>query len=314
MNGNEKLYEAVTGLSDDVIESAGGYKFAKKKSLAWIAYAAAACLALGLGIFGVSRMAKKPVKPIEAAIPTEQQTEKTPTARPEESPVIEKTVLYGDGKTNKFDDESYPNPGTTNISYPLRSEILKEENADCLFAVRIGLTHVYDELWTELNETWRECIADPDYQKYANMYNEWEWDKFKEMLPDEIAAYYGLSYEEFENNEGGLSKRYILMNADFQEYLKDLLPAEEFDRCVAAFDRLTEIDDEMWGSRERIGARVAEVYGNEYERLSGLGLEVELDETGLVGYLSGEQIADFPCSGLYGYCFYWIGADNIMDE
>ena len=77
---------------------------------------------------------------------------------------------------------------------------------------------------------------------------------------------------------------------------------------------MTVNDDEMWGSRERMNARNAEVLRSEYERLLSLGLNVELDENGLVGYLSGEELASFPCSDQYGYNVTWIGAENIMDE
>jgi hypothetical protein len=308
MSSKEKMYDAITGIRDDIVESAGEYGFEKKKrSFAWIGCAAAACLVMGIAAFGISRLNKAPADPMEAAVPTEQASF---TA---EAPAPEKTVLYCNG-VEQVPDEVYPNPGKTNISSPLCIEMLNPEYADCLFAVRIGLTHTYDDIWEELNEAWREYVADPDYQKYSKMYEEWEAEKFKDMLPDEIAAYYGLSYEEFDNRPEHPTRGFILMNTDFQEYLKEALDAEEAARCIEAFERMSELDNEMWGSRARISARNAEVLRSEYERLLALGLDVELGEDGLIGYLSGEQISDFPCSELYGYYISWIGANNIMDE
>ena len=305
MNNSEKMYEAITGIRDDIVENAGEYKFRKKKkSFAWIGYAAAACLVLGTAVFGISRLAKAPAKIHEASVPTEE------VAQPTDN---EKTVLYGYGK-KQYLDEFDPDPGEMNVTYPLAEEILKAENADCLFAVRIALTHTADEIWDELNEEWRELTADPDYKKYCELYEEWEKENFGEMIPEEIADYYGWTIEEFLDESVHPYRGYVIMHEDFEAYLKGQLDPEEYALCVAAHERVIVNDDEMFGSRTRIKANDTEALRGEYERLLSLGLNVELDETGLIGYLSGEELANFPCSDRYGYSVYWIGAENIMDE
>ena len=97
MSAGEKIFEAITGIRDDIIESAGEYDFKrKKKSLAWIGFAAAACLVLGAAAFGVSRLIEKPADPHEAAVPTAEAPEKTASAEfngVEEPPTYE-TFFY----------------------------------------------------------------------------------------------------------------------------------------------------------------------------------------------------------------------------
>ena len=62
MNKNEKMYDAITNIRDDIIEKAGKYSFEKKKrNFAWIGYAAAVCLLAGAAVFGLSRIAMIPV-------------------------------------------------------------------------------------------------------------------------------------------------------------------------------------------------------------------------------------------------------------
>ena len=304
MKNSEKMYDAVTGIRDDIIENAGEYKFRKKRSFAWIGYAAAACLVLGAAVFGISRLAKAPAETHEASVPTEEATQ---------APDKEKTVLYGYGK-KEYSDEFEAEPGHMNISHPLAEEILKEENSEYLFAVRISFTHTADDIWEALNEEWRELINDPDYRNYCERYEEWEKANFGEMIPEEIAEYYGWTVEEFLDESVHPYRGYVIMHEDFEAYLKEQLDPAEYALCIAAQERMTANDDEMWGSRERMNARNAEVLRSEYERLLSLGLNVELDENGLVGYLSGEELASFPCSDQYGYNVTWIGAENIMDE
>ncbi len=309
---SEKMYEAVSGISDDIIETAGEYRFEKRKrSLAWLGYAAAACLVLGAAAFGVSRLVKKPADTLQAALPTQENVISTQATNETEAP--EKTVLYCTGE--QVEDNSYPNPGEVNISHPLADEIHKEKNADCLFAVVIALTHTYDDIWDELNEEWRNAVQDPDCVKYDTMFSDWEWETFtvKEMRPDEIAAYYGLSYDEFDDRPNHPTRGYILMNEDFKEYLKDKVDPEEYARLVAAHERLDAIDDEMSGSRTRINAACDAANAAECERLKALGYDVRIEDGKLIGFLSGEQIANFPCSDIYGCCIYWIGEENIMD-
>lgn len=81
MSANEKMFDAITGIRDDIIESAGEHDFKiKKKSFAWIGIAAAACLLLGAAAFGVSRLIEKPADPHEASVPTSEAPEKTAPA------------------------------------------------------------------------------------------------------------------------------------------------------------------------------------------------------------------------------------------
>ena len=287
MNGNEKMYEAVSGIRDDLIESAGEYKFERKRrSFARIGYAAAACLVVGASLFGLSRLAKKPVNTHEAAIPTEQ----TAAAPTDNSADPEKKVLYNENENNGFADQFVPGPGKTNISYPLCERITDAEYADCLFAVKLEPTNVYEDIWRELGNELRDREKDPDYIRYIGLYEEWELTTFLGMTAEELAAYYGCTYSEFDDRPNHPTNGFKLMNEDFQKHLKTELDPAEYDRCIEAFERWLAIDDEMWGSRTRINARMDEGLRSESERFLSLGLDVELTENCIIGYLSGEQI------------------------
>ncbi|MCR5807924.1 MAG: hypothetical protein K6G56_00020 [Clostridiales bacterium] len=128
MNGNEKLYEAITGLGDEIVERAGEYKPEKKKrSLAWIGYAAAACAAVAVGLGLVIHFAGRGEDPDhQAAVPTEQMT-----IMPTED---NRRVISA--KSNG-PDEFYPNVGQMFIEYSLEDAINDPENEDCLFDAEI---------------------------------------------------------------------------------------------------------------------------------------------------------------------------------
>lgn len=318
MNKNEKMYEAITGIEDDIIESAGEYRFEKRKRrLSWVGVAAAACLALGLGAFGVSRLVKSPAAPYEAHLPTEapsvvtaEPVDNDPTFAPEQ----DRIVLYATDKTN-FENESIPNAGAIMVSPNLSRTIEPPENTgNCLFAVTIGLFHTNDDVWHELNVEYHECIADPDYLDYSDRYSAWERENYMLMTAEEIAAHYGLTYPEFDDRPNYPTTGYLLMHEDFETYLKEQVDAEEYARCIAAQERMKAVCDEMDGSRTRMKAAYNAARDAEFERLAALGFDVQIEDGVLIGFLTADQILNFPCTEEYGYQIIWIGNESVMDE
>jgi len=147
MNKNEKMYDAITNIRDDIIEKAGEYKFEKKKrSFAWIGYAAAACLVLGAAVFGITRLAKKPMNTHEAAVPTEQ-TASVPT---------EDTRRIVTGKNGASDNQDAV-VGQRLIEYSLEDAIKAPENDGCLFDVELWISN-FAEVDAYIEEQWANVL------------------------------------------------------------------------------------------------------------------------------------------------------------
>ena len=166
MNKNEKMYDAITNIRDDIIEKAGKYSFEKKKrSFAWIGYAAAVCLLAGAAVFGLSRIAKKPADTHEASLPTEQIT-----AIPTED---SRRVITGEnGNTQEFE----PKVGERILGTSLEEAIKDPENDGCLFDVKIvfyGLADINEYL---------------DEQETAYNNGKLTWNEYVESITDQIVS------------------------------------------------------------------------------------------------------------------------------
>ena len=315
MNGEEFLNK-ISGIDPELVEAAENAR--PRKRLILVA-AAAACAVIGVGIalaaHFIGRRGKTPE--VYAANQTAQPTE---AATPEPTPVPR--ILYASdvGGVHEF----VPGHGGINMISSLSREIENEENADCLFAVDISLSGVSDDLWAQFNAEQREIHDGEYWLKYQLVLDEWLQEKFPFWSSEEIAAYYGYDVNTFYNTyERGIKISYWVLTADFEEYFKTVVSDEEFRLCVEANDRYNELENEKYGDRPQITVRVREATEAEYERLLALGYWVELADSSdysyaggysIIGYLTAEQLRDFPVNTDYGYYIFWIGHGGGMAE
>ncbi len=216
MNKNEKMYDAITNIRDDIIEKAGEYKFEKKKrSFAWIGYAAAACLVLGATVFGITRLAKKPMNTHEAAVPTEQ-TASVPT---------EDTRRIVTGKNSASDNQDAV-VGQRLIEYSLEDAIKAPENDGCLFDVELWISN-FAEVDAYIEEQWANVLDkqnDPAILHYNEEYEYW-LENIYEPTQDDIKA---------QENGKGREAEY------FAAYWAENYPQETQDAYSAAMDAASE--------------------------------------------------------------------------
>ena len=297
MNKNEKMYDAITNIRDDIIEKAGEYKFEKKKrSFAWIGYAAAACLVLGAAVFGITRLAKKPMNTHEAAVPTEQ-TASVPT---------EDTRRIVTGKNSASDNQDAV-VGQRLIEYSLEDAIKAPENDGCLFDVELWISN-FAEVDAYIEEQWANVLDkqnDPAILHYNEEYEYW-LENIYEPTQDDIKA---------QENGKGREAEY------FAAYWAENYPQETQDAYSAAMDAARE-------------ARAAYVANTGVEALKSMKeaamakLLSELADKGYVleqgetlnnviykanGLLTRSQIENFPVENC-GVFILWNGYEGGMDN
>ena len=296
--------EMIGGI-DPVLIAEADEKSKRGGMLRWIA-AAAACLALGFGIFAAARLAKKPAEELSAALPRDGAQE-TGTAG--------KKVLYSSGVSGDHIDEFEPKPGETVVSYPLASIVNgegeyadAEEYNDCLFAVVIRIPNLLYDVYAEQEAAYRAACEDPDNVKYDEIFDYWYNGVFMNMTPEQRS-------EALQGHMATDDLFWEMISAHVDEYALTQMSEAEWSACKAAHENklaLVVSPEPTPETLALIAARVA----SEAERLSALGLDVEVSEEGgyIVGRLTKDQIAAFPANSAYGYCILWQGQDNVIDE
>ena len=319
MNGTEFL-EGLNSLDKELLNEAES-PVKVKSPMRW-ALPVAACLALALGVAAAVHFTKPKGNEASADLPEATDgivptdaagTSETP--QPTEAP----RIVYMDGE--RIYDEWYPDPGEINYSSPLWPTINGEVEGDwddCLFAVDIALTHSDGGMLEQLIHEAHVLNQDPDNVRYAYAYWDWYRDTYelREMKEEDVAAELGLTIEEFYERapDGERVGQHLLWEA-FENWWKNEIPEDEFNACVEAHNRLLEADNAAWGERTEVNEVIRKNVAAEYERLKALGLNVYMNDTGgISGYLTREQLLNFPVSDTLGYVIYWQGQDNIIDE
>ncbi|MBR6006728.1 MAG: PT domain-containing protein [Clostridia bacterium] len=327
MNGDDFL-DKINEIDGDLVE--GAENAHSRRRAIW--FAAAACAALGIGVaiaaHFIGQRGKAPDVYAES-LPTRQLESARPTAAltaaPTEAPTAEPTpvpqILYASGE---YIHEFIPGHGGINMSAGLSREIQNEENDGCLFAVDISLAGISDDLWAQYDAEQRQIHDGEYWPKYQYAFDDWQQEKFPFWSGEEIAAYYGYDVDTFYNQkERGIWIGYWIMTADFEEYFKTVVSDEEFRLCVEANNRYNEIENEKYGDCTEIKERTREAIEAEYERLLSLGFWVELSDASaysyscgysLIGYLTAEQLREFPVNDDYGYYIFWIGHADAIAE
>ncbi len=297
MNKNEKMYDAITNIRDDIIEKAGEYKFEKKKrSFAWIGYAAAACLVLGATVFGITRLAKKPMNTHEAAVPTEQ-TASVPT---------EDTRRIVTGKNSASDNQDAV-VGQRLIEYSLEDAIKAPENDGCLFDVELWISN-FAEVDAYIEEQWANVLDkqnDPAILHYNEEYEYW-LENIYEPTQDDIKA---------QENGKGREAEY------FAAYWAENYPQETQDAYSAAMDAASEARaayDANTGV-EALKSMKEAAMAKLLSELADKGYVLEQGETlnnviyKANGLLTRSQIENFPVENC-GVFILWNGYEGGMDD
>lgn len=297
MNKNEKMYDAITNIRDDIIEKAGEYKFEKKKrSLAWIGYAAAACLVLGAAVFGITRLAKKPMDTHEAAVPTEQ-TASVPT---------EDTRRIVTGKNGASDNQDAV-VGQRLIEYSLEDAIKAPENDGCLFDVELWISN-FAEVDAYIEEQWANVLDkqnDPAILHYNEEYEYW-LENIYEPTEDDIKA---------QENGKGREAEY------FAAYWVENYPQDVQDAYTAAQEaaRAARTEYDANTSREALKPMKDAAMAKLLAALAENGYELEQGETlndviyKANGLLTRDQIENFPVEDC-GVFILWSGYEGGIDE
>lgn len=322
MNGTDFL-AGINSVDEKLINEAAESK--RRVSPMRYILPAAACMALCLGALAALRFAKPNNTDDKSALLPDRTNAVagiTDAAAETAEPTAAPRIVYADHVES--DDEFVPGPGSINMSAPLQQIIHGEAEGDwddCLFAVYFGVTYADHGMLEKLIEEASRLNRDPNNQKYWYAYNEWYHANYslrppEGMTDEEIAAEFGCTYDEFWTEENdGLSLGYRILCAEFEKYWANEIPADEFRTCVDAKNRADEANRAAWGDRSAVWAEEAKTIAEEYERLKALGLNVYINENGvLCGYLTKEQLLDFPVSPEYGYYINWQGHDNVMDE
>ena len=297
MNKNEKMYDAITNIRDDIIEKAGEYKFEKKKrSFAWIGYAAAACLVLGAAVFGITRLAKKPMNTHEAAVPTEQ-TASVPT---------EDTRRIVTGKNSASDNQDAV-VGQRLIEYSLEDAIKAPENDGCLFDVELWISN-FAEVDAYIEEQWANVLDkqnDPAILHYNEEYEYW-LENIYEPTQDDIKAQ--------ENGKGREAEYFAAYWAEnYPQETQDAYPAamDAAREARAAYDANTGVEALKSMKEAAMAKLLSELADKGYVLEQGETLNNVIYKAN--GLLTRSQIENFPVENC-GVFILWNGYEGGMDD
>ena len=295
MKNSEKMYEAITGIRDDIIESAEELGARRKRRFAWIGYAAAACLVLGASVFGLSRLAKKPAGTHEAALPTQQIT-----AAPTED--ARRVVTGKNGSLNEF----VPGVGQIYLLPDLEQALELPENEGCLFDVDVMIWN-YAEVEAFVEGEWAKVTEkqnDPAILHYNGEYENW-LENIYQPTEDDIKAQ--------ENNKGREAEY-------FAAYWAENYPQEEQAAYTAAMEAAKEQrrDYDANTSPEALRPLRDTAAARLLAELNEAGYDMELtDETGIIttlhGLLTRGQTEGFPVTDC-GAFILWHGYSGAVDE
>lgn len=305
MSKNEKMYEALTGIRDDIIENAGEYKLEKKKrSFAWIGYAAAACLVLGAAVFGITRIVEKPIDTHEAAVPTEQ-TASVPTEQTALLPT-EEVPRVVTGKNGSLDNQ-VATVGQRLIEYSLEDAIKAPENEGCLFDVELWIYN-FAEVDAYVEEQWAKVIDkqnDPAILRYNEEYEYW-LENIYEPTEDDIKAQ--------ENGKGREAEYFAAYWAEnYSQEMQDAYTAavDEAREARAEYDANTGVEALKQMKEAAMAKLLTALAENGYELEQGETLnDVTYKANGL---LTREQIENFPVQDC-GVFILWNGYEGGIDE
>ncbi len=309
MNGIDGL-DITNGINEEFIASAAKTRGARRTL--WYSLAAAACaVAAAVAVTAALRGGTPQPETQSALMPAQTGTSETAptavqTAAPTEAPTPEPVILYAPGAGGI--QEFVPSHGGTNIDGALNRAINDGEHEDCLFAVDIGVTDLTADVYEMLTEEFLKCAKDPYYKKYCDIERKWSNECRKRLQEiNEIAG----------TTEQSSPEWMEAYNRKREEYVLTQMDRYEWNRCKAANAAYHEAEARLgsYSVEPKVVALAAERLDAEFERLKSAGLNVYRNEKGgICGYLTAEQIRNFPGSTDYGYYIIWQGHDGGIAE
>ena len=268
---------------------------------------------LFLGFAGCTKTPQQVMNTEEPTAEPSAEPTSEPTEAPTPEPTAEPEVIYGTGLYARPDVlAAYGEvimPGA--LSRALTED--KEGRYDnCVFAVSISIEYADHGIAESYSHLAHELSEDEDFRRYEYAYYDWIQQTYvlrppQGMTGDEIAEELGYDPVWFRTEgEDGLENGYHVLTALFEEQWKKEIPEDEWLSAVEAHKKYLEASDNAWGRREESRAESARTKASECERLQALGLNVFLNPDGrMLGYLTKEQILNFPVNERYGYYLGW---------
>ena len=312
MNRSETVYTAVSHIRSDYIEQAADYDFRKKGRVLKIGgVAAAACILLCIGVFGALHAPHASQKQAEAqaqiSVPAEAAAEEATNANELSKPAEKvRIILYDDGPRDAMADEIVPDAGEIAIAPGLLSAVKTEDDPDALYAIDLIVFYHNGEWETYLNEAhdrYLQCWEDPAVLNYERMYADWLKNIYQPGTLD-------LAME---------AKGADLSRERFAEYWAETASAADRN----AYEEASARRQRAWDAYlNRVADSAAEKAMREADRtrellrLSEAGIALSFDETAncLRGFLTKDQILQFPAHPSFGYQIHWTNREGITDE
>jgi hypothetical protein len=265
----------------------------RKKIYALAIASTFALAALFAGVFYIPNLLKKTPPTVESAAVTTAQTfpsiAEITTAAPR--------IVYG--KTDVVDDFE-PSPGTYYLSGGVTEALKDPQNESALFYVQIKVfySNELNVTTTFLYEgkTLDEWGSDPSLREYQDGLNAYSWEKERALTDYEISQF---------DTESFWAKTIEEWDA-LWDLNHDTNPSTKYAEAKQAFN--VEKEKEVFN-----------LLSEETSRLESLGLDVSTEQRAaplwprIVGYLTKEQIRNFPC-GDYGYYILWADRGDIIDD
>ncbi len=293
----EKVFDAVTNIEDELIEEAGVHRFSRNRGLAWIGYAAAACLVIGASLFAVTRFVKDPADNKHAMVPNT-----TAEALQSETP---RRVITG-VKTGSLNEDT-PSVGQRYIRYGLEDMIKSPEYADCLFDVEIdfGFLRKTEDYRNEQHEIlMRTYSANKQWLDYYSEENE-NWIELRRKVLSENPDYTANDHPELYYFE-------VYWENNYPQDVKDAYASAK-EACETA--RAIYLEKTQGEEMRRVGEQaVAEML--DYLSANGYELTLEQLSWGDRAYhaqLTREQIENFPVDD-WGVIITWWDYEGPRDE
>lgn len=218
-----------------------------------------------------------------------------------------KTVVYGEEYLGQADYDGFV-PGEVRMIGTLSDEIKKEENRDSVFFVEIDILFIAPEktkkLFDELNSMLADAKNDPVYLRFIAKMNDWfDNVKFPSLTEEELAWYYDADEDR------------TIYYDEFLERYSETSSSEEAEEFRTALDRYYEaVFARNW---YEVPQEISDELTAELGRLTALGLILDLNwfdarNRSVRGYLTADQIEDFPKNENYAYMIFF--ADEFWYE
>lgn len=329
MNGSEIMLDAVNGIAPDLVDEAAGYRF-KRNGTNALAWAAAACLMLGVGAAMAAAML-----PRLAGDAPDQTAEATPVPTPD---ITAMRIIEGTGRIEEILIDDEKNPGTVYLLGTLGEAVRSESNEDCLFSVNVHFFNCASEergkQAEEIRTALEKAYEDPAYIELSNtfgtignrlLYFAREGEQVPQGYIDQNAMIIYMNDEEYAlYQEKGIPGELLVMLNHSDEIGVSLSEEQKKAYKEAAWNVIGAIEEYEGPHFFEITDAIRSAFENEAKKLIEKGLCIELSTMEIppyrsaIGgvmchaYLTADQIINFPSEPDEIYCVYF--SSERVDE